>query len=187
MLLVDRRKWMSGFVDLHTHTNASDGTERPESNVRLAAEAGLAAVAITDHDTIAGVAAARREGERLGVLVVPGVEISTWAGGQDIHILGYFIDPDDSLFAKRLEKQRRVRETRNDMLIERLQELGLSVTMQEVMDNMARKPLPGECVRPLFGSRRGGVRESAPNYAGGSGPMDPGGRRFGRFGPPGSL
>ncbi|MED5020222.1 PHP domain-containing protein [Paenibacillus chibensis] len=71
-----------GKCDLHTHTQASDGMQRPADNVRLACEKGLAAVAITDHDTVAGVAEALEEGGRCGIVVVPGVEISTRAGGE---------------------------------------------------------------------------------------------------------
>lgn len=121
-----------GYADLHTHTRASDGTGTPADNVRIAREAGLAAVAITDHDTVAGLEEAMAEGRRLGMAVVPGVEISTVADGKDIHVLGYFMAVDDELFLERLKELRSIRDKRNMMMIERLNELGMEITMAEV-------------------------------------------------------
>jgi predicted metal-dependent phosphoesterase TrpH len=124
------------YADLHTHTTASDGTNSPSANVRMAAEAGLAAVAITDHDTVSGIREALEEGTRIGIRVVPGVEISTVANGQDIHVLGYFIDYEDESFLRRLEELRRTRDRRNEMLIERLRELGVDISMEEVLKEL---------------------------------------------------
>ncbi|OMF37532.1 phosphatase [Paenibacillus sp. FSL H8-0548] len=121
-----------GLVDLHTHTTASDGMQSPAENVRLAKAAGLAAIAITDHDTVAGVAEAMLEGERLGIQVVPGVEVSTVANGTDIHILGYYTQNDDEKWLERLASLRGTRDERNEMMVARLRELGLSITMDEV-------------------------------------------------------
>lgn len=120
------------YADLHTHTTASDGLHAPEENVRMAHEAGLAAVAVTDHDTVAGLPAAFREGERLGITVVPGVEISTVANGQDIHVLGYYMNLEDPLFLERLAELRSVRERRNDLMLARLRELGIPIRLEEV-------------------------------------------------------
>jgi predicted metal-dependent phosphoesterase TrpH len=119
-------------ADLHTHTLASDGTEPPAVNVRLAKEAGLSALAITDHDTVSGLAEALIEGARLGIEIVPGVEISTIAGNQDIHVLGYYIDDKDLLFLERLASLRETRNRRNELMIERLQQLGYAITLDEV-------------------------------------------------------
>ncbi|WP_409341088.1 PHP domain-containing protein [Paenibacillus sp. MBLB4367] len=142
-----------GFADLHTHTIASDGTLAPSGNVRLAHEAGLSALAITDHDTVAGVAEAVKEGRRLGVEVVPGVEISTSARGQDIHVLGYFIDTADTRLLERLEQLREVRKHRNDTLIEKLHACGFPITMEEVIANLGRELKPDESVgRPHIAS-----------------------------------
>lgn len=121
-----------GYADLHSHTLASDGTQPAADNVRLAMEAGLAAVAITDHDTVAGIEEALAAGRRYGITVVPGVEISTILDGCDIHVLGYFIDHTDETFLKRLEQLRQVRDRRNEMILERLNELGLVITMDDV-------------------------------------------------------
>ncbi|WP_068774548.1 PHP domain-containing protein [Paenibacillus sp. FJAT-26967] len=127
---------MEQWADLHTHTTASDGTLPPEENVRIAKEAGLSAVGITDHDTVAGIPAAVKEGERIGIEVVPGIEISTVAGGQDIHVLGYYMDIQDPLFLSRLEELRGTRNKRNEMMLERLREMGISVTMAEVLEHL---------------------------------------------------
>lgn len=135
-----------GFADLHTHTRASDGTEPPAANVRLAFEAGLAAVAITDHDTVAGMEEALEEGRKLGMEVVPGVELSTVSGGQDIHVLGYFIRTDDEMFLERLDRLRRVRDLRNDMMLEKLRGLGVDITMDEVLSQRNREHRSDETV-----------------------------------------
>ncbi|WP_442950617.1 PHP domain-containing protein [Paenibacillus sp. FJAT-27812] len=124
---------MNGLADLHTHTTASDGMQSPAENVRLAKAAGLAAIAITDHDTVAGVAEAMLEGERLGITVVPGVEVSTVADGTDIHILGYYTSNDDEKWLTRLASLRRVRDQRNEMILDKLCELGIAITMDEVV------------------------------------------------------
>ncbi|MFD0671829.1 PHP domain-containing protein [Cohnella sp. GCM10027633] len=123
---------MNDRADLHTHTTASDGTNRPAHNVRLAAEAGLGAIAITDHDTVAGIAEALAAGREAGVLVVPGVEISTVAGGKDIHILGYGIDYEDGMFIGRLLSLRDTRNRRNELILARLAELGMPIALEEV-------------------------------------------------------
>lgn len=120
------------FADLHTHTTASDGTQPPADNVKLAAEAGLAAVAITDHDTVSGVAEAVAAGKRYGVQVVPGVEVSTAHGGQDIHVLGYGLNIEDETLLARLKELRETRDRRNDLILAKLSELGMPLTMEEV-------------------------------------------------------
>lgn len=123
-----------GYADLHTHTRASDGTGTPSDNVRLAAAAGLSAVAITDHDTVAGLKEALETGRETGIIVVPGVEISSSEDGKDIHILGYYMDMDDPLFLTRLEELRNVREGRNERMLARLRELGYAITLEEVLE-----------------------------------------------------
>ena len=84
------------MIDLHTHSTASDGTLSPEALVELAAERGLSAIALTDHDTVAGVAPAQERGKSLSVEVVPAVELGASLDGVgEIHLLGYFIDLND--------------------------------------------------------------------------------------------
>ena len=89
------------YIDLHTHTTASDGTLTPRELVARAADKGLAAVAITDHDTVEGAAHAAELEDEFGVEVVPGIEISAEYFGYGIHILGYFIDPASPSMARR--------------------------------------------------------------------------------------
>ncbi|NRF92780.1 PHP domain-containing protein [Paenibacillus frigoriresistens] len=133
-------------VDLHTHTTASDGTQRPAANVQMAFDAGLGAIAITDHDTVSGVEEALLAGRELGIEVVPGVEISTVANGQDIHVLGYYMDIYNEQFLQRLASLRETRDTRNNMIIERLQELGLDITMAEVLREVENIKTKGDTV-----------------------------------------
>src|SRR5665647_1785293 len=108
------------YADLHSHTFASDGMQTPTENVRIAAEVGLGAIAITDHDTVAGIDEALAAGKQYGILVVPGVEISTVSEGEDIHVLGYWMDHHNQQFLERLAELRAVRDQRNEMILERL-------------------------------------------------------------------
>jgi 3',5'-nucleoside bisphosphate phosphatase len=83
------------MIDLHVHTKSSDGTMSPEEVVRHAASMGLKAIAITDHDTLSGVPRAQAEGERIGIEVISGIEISAQWDNGILHILGYFVDLED--------------------------------------------------------------------------------------------
>lgn len=122
------------YVDLHTHTSASDGLHSPSYNVQMAKEAGLRALAITDHDSVAGVEEATQYGKQIEIKVVPGVEISTVDRNQDIHILGYYIDYMDQQLLERLKQLRQTRDSRNIMMIERLQQLGFKLSMEDVIE-----------------------------------------------------
>jgi 3',5'-nucleoside bisphosphate phosphatase len=120
------------MIDLHVHTTMSDGTFTPEEVVSLAARRSLKAIAITDHDTVAGVAPAQAEGERICVEVVPGVEISTqWPGGI-LHILGYFVRPDDPRLIESLGYLVEKREERVPQIVSLLRENGVWITDKEV-------------------------------------------------------
>ncbi|WP_145408449.1 PHP domain-containing protein [Paenibacillus xylanexedens] len=136
----------NGRCDLHTHSQASDGMQPPAANVELAKHKGLAAVALTDHDTVAGVAEALRAGEELGIEVVAGVEISTRAGGKDIHVLGYYVNIEDKTFLERLRNLREAREERNQRIIAKLQELGLAISWQDVIEGLGRPLEPDESI-----------------------------------------
>ncbi|MNZ50175.1 hypothetical protein D3C78_679590 [compost metagenome] len=125
--------------DLHTHTRASDGMNRPAENVRLAKEKGLAGLAITDHDTVAGIKEAQLAGNELGIEVVPGVEISTRVGAKDIHVLGYFLNIEDDQLLDRLVSLRRTRESRNERIIENLNKLGIRMTLEDVKLGLGRE------------------------------------------------
>ncbi|MDN4600102.1 PHP domain-containing protein [Paenibacillus sp. F6_3S_P_1C] len=135
-----------GRCDLHTHSQASDGMQPPAENVKLAKQRGLSAVALTDHDTVAGVSEAQRAGREYGIDVVAGVEISTRAGGKDIHVLGYYVNIEDEQFLERLRGLREAREERNHLIIAKLQELGLEISWQEVIDGLGRPLEPDESI-----------------------------------------
>jgi len=123
---------MNNRADLHTHTTASDGLFAPEDNVRMAKEAGLAAIAITDHDTVAGVPEALRAGKELEIVVVPGVEISSETKGKDIHILGYGFALDDKKWLDRLQTLREGRNGRNELILANLWRLGMPISPEEL-------------------------------------------------------
>ena len=121
-----------GFVDLHVHSNASDGTFSPSQVVELAKNAGLDAFALTDHDTTAGVPEALEKGRDLNIEVIPGIEVSSRFDGTEIHILGLFVDPDDPVLAAMLEKMRISRGRRNEKMLENLAADGISFTKEEL-------------------------------------------------------
>lgn len=119
--------------DLHVHTTASDGRDTPEEVVRKAHGAGLAGIAITDHETTAGVGAAEAAGAETGVHVVPAVEISCDLGPFECHLIGYFIHWGDGPLEELLSVVRRARVERARAMIGRLRAQGLEVTEHEVV------------------------------------------------------
>lgn len=121
-----------GFVDLHIHSNASDGTFSPSQVVELAKNSGLDAFALTDHDTTAGVPEALEIGRDLNIEVIPGIEVSSSFDGTEIHILGLFVNPDDPVLAAMLEKMRISRDRRNEKMLENLAADGISFTKEEL-------------------------------------------------------
>lgn len=123
---------MMKLVDLHTHTTASDGTDTPEELVRHAREADLAAVAVTDHDTVSGLDEAVRTGRELGVEVIRGCELSTASEKGEIHILGLWLPADIGPLGEKLAYLRRMRGERNARIVDRLHELGVDISMEEI-------------------------------------------------------
>jgi 3',5'-nucleoside bisphosphate phosphatase len=120
-------------VDLHIHTTASDGTSTPAEVVATALAASLSAIAITDHDSVDGVAAALSAAEGSPIEVVPGVELSTRGGEIDLHLLGYFIDHTDEALLRRLRYLRDERIARAQAMVDALAAAGFSVTLEGVM------------------------------------------------------
>lgn len=118
-------------IDLHVHTTASDGTLSPEQAVALAAEKGLKAIAISDHDTVEGCAAAVAEGQRLGVEVVPGIELST-KFVRAVHILGYCTDMDNPELVALLRWIVEDRDKRNRYMAELMAADGLPVSYEQM-------------------------------------------------------
>ena len=118
-------------ADLHVHSNASDGTDPPAEVMSRAARAGLDAVALTDHDTVAGHAQARRA--RPGSLIlVPGMELSCRLGGKSMHLLAYLFDPADPDLAAQTARIRDDRVLRARAMVDRLIELGVPLTWDDV-------------------------------------------------------
>ncbi|MDD3766549.1 MAG: PHP domain-containing protein [Eubacteriales bacterium] len=126
------------LIDLHTHTTASDGSHTPSELVFLAKKANLAAVAITDHDTISGIDEAQKAGVKAGVEVVPGVEISV-GENDNMHILGLLIDHKSPKLNQTLDGLKKARDERNRQMIKKLQDLGFSITYEEVREKTGAK------------------------------------------------
>jgi hypothetical protein len=121
-------------VDLHVHSNNSDGAFPPADVARIAREAGLDGIALTDHDSTAGVEAARVAGESLGLRVIPGSEISAVYQGSSVHILGYFLDTAHPRLVEELEAIRDDRVWRAKGMIAKLNDLGVPVTFEQVRE-----------------------------------------------------
>jgi 3',5'-nucleoside bisphosphate phosphatase len=134
------------LVDLHVHSTVSDGALAPRDLVRLAAEVGLKAIALTDHDTVAGVPEALAAGREFGIEVIPGVEISAEYDAGACHILGYFIDPADGPLAELLVAARQGRDLRNAEILQKLGDLGLPLAI----DDMACRAADGVLTRAHF-------------------------------------
>jgi hypothetical protein len=120
-------------IDLHLHTRASDGAHEPSELVRRVWLAGIRTFSVTDHDTVAGLADATDAAERYGLTCIPGIEITSLEENCDIHVLGYFFDPESkklnaALIAQRADRVRRFRE-----LARRLAELGLPIDVEEII------------------------------------------------------
>jgi predicted metal-dependent phosphoesterase TrpH len=122
-----------GNIDLHLHTTASDGVMTPSEIVNYAKNKGLVAIAITDHDTIEGLEEGLLEGQRVGLEVIPGVEISAEHSSGSMHLLGFFIDIRHPVLKERLEYLQRARAERNPRMVEKLNKLGIDITFDEVL------------------------------------------------------
>lgn len=120
------------LIDLHVHSTASDGTLSPAAVVELAVQKGLAAIALTDHDTVAGIGEARKAAVRQPLELIPGIELSCHYDGVEIHILGLFVDSEDPAFLTEIHRLLALREKRNDEMIRRFSEAGMALTRKEL-------------------------------------------------------
>ena len=128
------------MIDLHLHTTASDGRLAPADLVTAAAAAGLTTISITDHDTTTGLPEAHAAARAAGLRLIDGIEITAVESEQDVHVLGYFFDPEDDelrsfLVAQRTARLRRVRE-----MTERLAALGCSIDVGPLLEEAMRQP-----------------------------------------------
>ncbi len=163
---------MSALVDLHLHTTASDGRLSPTELVRLVANQGLKQVAISDHDTTEGLAEAYEAAREFPELrIIPAIELSTDVPGDEVHILGYFLDYKDPALQEILLRFRSGREERGRMIVEKLATLGVHVDWERVQaiagDGAVGRPHialamveQGYCKEP---------REAFPEYLGRNG------------------
>ncbi|HET8625040.1 MAG TPA: PHP domain-containing protein [Gemmatimonadales bacterium] len=122
-----------GTVDLHLHSSASDGAFPPAAVIQRAAAAGLKAVALTDHDTLAGVPAAIQAGEEVGLRVVSGCEFSVAAPWGEMHVLGYFLPPGSATLERFLADCRADRERRGRAIVARLHRVGVALGEDDVL------------------------------------------------------
>jgi 3',5'-nucleoside bisphosphate phosphatase len=132
------------LVDLHAHSICSDGTQTPAELVQEAKRRGLAFLSLTDHDTVEGLTEAKSEGERLGVTVIPGVELSAERNGKEAHILGYFIDDQNEDLLRDLAEFAALRPIRIERMVEKLRGLGIEIELKRVREIAG----PGTIGRP---------------------------------------
>lgn len=119
-------------IDLHTHSRASDGTQSPTELVQAAVDAGLDVLAITDHDTAAGWDEAARAADTRGLTLLRGMEISTKYAGRGVHLLAYLPDPEHPGLVAELDRVLEGRDSRVPAMVERLQALGVAITIDDV-------------------------------------------------------
>lgn len=122
------------YADLHSHTTCSDGALAPAALVAAAAHAGLAALAITDHDTVAGIAPAQAAGKTHNLEVLAGVELTTRVGPHEVHILGYFPGAVGDTLAPILAFAREIRHQRLARIVAALNQLGIALRLDDVLD-----------------------------------------------------
>lgn len=120
-------------IDLHMHSTASDGSQAPAEVVAAALAAGVSAIALTDHDTVAGVAPARAAAQGTALRVIAGVELSAYQGDEETHLLGLHLSELDAM-ERELASFRDARRDRGVLMVERLNEIGVKITFQDVLD-----------------------------------------------------
>ncbi len=168
---VASRPRSSGRADLHVHTDRSDGTYKPGQIIDLARRSGLAAVAVTDHDTLAGVAPARQAAVGSDLEIIAGVEVTAEFRGREVHLLGYFVRTDDAGLNGALDRLRADRAQRFWVMVERLRACGVSLDEGELRPAAAsgalgRRHLAMQLIKER---RAGSVREAFSRYLGDGG------------------
>jgi predicted metal-dependent phosphoesterase TrpH len=137
---------MPGKADLHMHTTFSDGILPPRELLQKAVDAGLSAIAITDHDTIDGYLDAQNYIDDFDLELIIGCEFSCYDGGKEYHILGYAFDPEDSQIHRHFENFRKARLLRAKFIHKKLVNLGVDFTFEKIIDKADRAPI----TRPHF-------------------------------------
>ena len=124
-------------ADLHIHTVYSDGSFAPATIIRHAVKNNLKVISITDHDSVDGIAASIKEGEKNNIEVIPGIEISTTVESGEVHILGYFIDYIDEYFLKSIRRIQEIRLKRMFMMVDKLKRLMIDIDLNELIEYAA--------------------------------------------------
>lgn len=163
---------MPHAYDLHTHTVHSDGTTQPEDNVSLAKEIGLAGLALTDHDTVSGWTRMRDACARHGLAFIPGIELSTERDGRSVHLLGYWVDPDNGALLAECDRLRNERSRRAEQICERLADLGMPVDIDRVREIAGGAPIgrPHLASALIEAGHVADIQEAFDHYLADSGP-----------------
>ncbi len=125
---------MSCKIDLHIHTNHSDGFYSPIELIQKVKQVGLDVISITDHDNLSAIYEAASVGKELGIEVIPGLEVSSDIGDREVHILGYFIDPDNGELERYLKFFREERLKRAIRIVNKLKALGMALSIEDVLE-----------------------------------------------------
>jgi hypothetical protein len=161
-----------GRADLHLHTTFSDGALTPQELVKKAHDAGLKAIAITDHDHVGALEEAVEWGKTYGIEVISGLELSVTFGEKDVHVLAYFFDPTNKNLLEYLEVFRRERLRRAEKIVEKLNRINIPITLDAVLEQAGE----GSVGRPhianalVEGGLTGSYHEAFIKYIGTNGP-----------------
>lgn len=128
-------------ADLHLHSTASDGLLSPSEVVCKAVACGLTALALTDHDTVNGIAEARKAALNTAAELVPGIELNSFAHNAEVHILGYFIDYHDPYLIRELKRLQLDRDERAAAIVKKLNKLGISLSFEQVREIAGQAPV----------------------------------------------
>ncbi|WP_306305959.1 PHP domain-containing protein [Methylomonas koyamae] len=151
---------MSDLIyDLHCHSTASDGALPPAELVNRAKQQGVGVLALTDHDTVAGLAEARRAAQECGIRLVSGIELSAGFDSHCLHIVGLNIDPANSRLLEGIARQQVTREERAQKIAQKLVKKGIPDATQTCAPQPATAKLPG-CILPIFWSNMATSRPS---------------------------
>lgn len=121
------------LIDLHVHSTASDGTLTPSELVHYAKAKGLSAMALTDHDTVSGISSCQVTGLELGVTIIPGIEFSADFHGKELHLLGYYINPQHKVLNETLSSLVVARKQRNLDMLAKLTALGMPISLEDCL------------------------------------------------------